>query len=170
MIKFCKNIRDNSNFISQYIPLITFKAQKQRRNVDEYIVNEAKHFFSSLELNINVEKNFIGCDNLVTDKEFNEVDIQYFYENILSNIKRNAEGKLEHQPKWGVTFDQKCAPIEKLAYVSPNYTGNNPIYGPKGESVRRFGTFDINGQPIFYYLYFTIQEILDAIRDSDEKC
>ena len=28
----------------------------------------------------------------------------------------------------------------------------------------RYGTIDMNGQPIFYYIYFTLQEILDEIK------
>ncbi|WP_324282246.1 hypothetical protein VKI21_18425 [Cyanobacterium aponinum UTEX 3222] len=169
MINFSENIVDESHMTSKYIPLICFKDQEQREIIDNYILKEAEYFFSLIKVNIDVETNFLFCFNLITDKEFQTIDIKYFYENILNNIQRNSEEKLEHQPKWGVTFDNKCTPM-KLAYVSPNYTGNNPklnYENNKGKPFRNFGTFEINDQPIFYYLYFTMQEILDAIRDNE---
>ncbi|BAQ61662.1 hypothetical protein GM3708_2068 [Geminocystis sp. NIES-3708] len=167
MINFSGSIVDNSTFISKYSPLISFKDQTEQEIINNYILKEAEKFFNYLKININITENFLPSWQLITDKDFIQIDIKYFYENILNNIQRNSEGKLEHQPKWGITFDQKCTPINKLAYVSPKYTGNNPLYDLKNQSIRPFGIFEINHKPIFYYLYFTMQEILDAIRDNE---
>ncbi|MDJ0616623.1 MAG: hypothetical protein QNJ63_07720 [Calothrix sp. MO_192.B10] len=70
--------------------------------------------------------------------------------------------------KWGITFDEECTPI-KVGWISPKFnrlqSEARPRYENKtGHPYRKYGTIDINGTPIFYYLHFTIQEILDVVK------
>ncbi|QSV54026.1 MAG: hypothetical protein HEP80_09200 [Dolichospermum sp. UKL201] len=54
--------------------------------------------------------------------------------------------------KWCITFDINSTPIEV-----PNLTI------PNSDLCRRYGTIDIVGKPILYYIYFTLPEILDYV-------
>ncbi|NCO74555.1 MAG: hypothetical protein GW795_06510 [Cyanobacteria bacterium] len=149
-INFCGYIVESSDFYSQYMPLISFDSEKNRETVNNYISNEADKFFKKLDINIIVSQSFITTSKSITDLEFQTIDITYFYEQLFLGLwERDNEKRLKKIVKWGVTFDKKCTPINSDTNLRP------------------FGTIDINKTPVFYYLYFTMQEILDAVRYSD---
>jgi hypothetical protein len=165
---------ENLNFESDYLPLIAFKSENQKNAVEEYILNKVDVFFKRIiQIEVDVKKSQINYSNTITEKDFNEKPISYFYENIFVDLgKRDRAGKLDVSPKWGITFDQKCAPIE-VSYLPPGFK----VYKDSQPEFRRFdydysnykfhyryGTIDINGTPIFYYIYFTLQEIIDVIK------
>ena len=152
-------------FNSHYVPVISFKNEAQKKAAEDYIMQEATKFFSSPWLP-DQEVKPLAYPRLITELDFQKIDMSYFYENIFSDLERNPEGKLEAKIKWGITFDEKCAPI-KLGYISPSYDGNEPkikYTNYDGRPHRRYGTIDINEKPVFYYIYFTLQEILDVIK------
>lgn len=163
-------ISDNTDFTSNYIPLISFKTAKQKEAVESYIVQEASRFFEKI-LEPGITAIPIAYPKLITEIDFKEVDISYFYDNLFFDLgERDYTRKLKRVVKWGTTFDEKCAPIKiESAYPSFSNTGDY-LSSNNGDSTnyrnRRFGTIDINGTPIFYYLYFTLQEILDVIKKS----
>lgn len=150
-------------FQSSYVPLISFKNEEQKKGAEEYISGEANKFFDILLTDQAVKP--LTYPLLITEWEFKKIDMSYFYENLFSDLERKPDGKLEAKIKWGITFDVKCAPIE-LGYLSPKYDGFYPsiAYTNNGRPHRRYGTIDINGKPVFYYIYFTLQEILDVIK------
>ena len=111
----------------------------------------------------------------ISRQDFNQIDIKYFYETLFFDLcERDSRGKLINNLKWGVTFDAEMAPIQTASSnkeVSLNYLDNregrpslryhslnpSPLY-------RRYGVITLNGEAVFYYLYFTLQEMLDAIK------
>ncbi|MEG4111776.1 MULTISPECIES: hypothetical protein [unclassified Microcoleus] len=166
---------ENFNFKSDYLPLIAFKSENQKNAVEEYILTKVDVFFKRIiKIEIDVKKSQINYSNTITEKDFTEQPISYFYENIFVDLgKRNCAGQLDVSPKWGITFDQKCAPIE-VSYLPAKfsiYRNSQPEFTPFGYSYSknkkfyyRYGTIDINSKPIFYYIYFTLQEIIDVIK------
>jgi hypothetical protein len=166
---------ENFNFKSDYLPLIAFKSENQKNAVEEYILTKVDVFFKRIiKIEIDVKKSQINYSNTITEKDFTKKPISYFYENIFVDLGKRSAGKLDVSPKWGITFDQKCAPIE-VSYLSPSfriYPNSQPKFYPfeyddysqNKKYYYRYGTIDINGKPIFYYIYFTLQEIIDVIK------
>lgn len=165
---------ENLNFESDCLPLIAFKSENQKNAVEEYILNKVDVFFKRIiQIEFDVKKSQINYSNTITEKDFTEKPISYFYENIFVDLgERDRDGKLDMSPKWGITFDQKCAPIE-VSYLPPGfkvYKNSQPEFRPFDSDYYnykfhyRYGTIDINGTPIFYYIYFTLQEIIDVIK------
>jgi hypothetical protein len=151
-------------FESSYVPLISFKNEEQKKAAEDYITREANNFFKILLKAQEVKP--LAYPLLITELDFKKIDMSYFYENIFYDLERKPDGKLEAKIKWGITFDLKCAPIE-LIYVSSESRGFDRKIAEKnakGHPQRRYGTIDINGKPVFYYVYFTLQEILDVIK------
>ena len=174
-IKNVGSYNESFNFKSDYLPLIAFKSENQKNAVEEYILTKVDVFFKRIiKIEIDVKKSQINYSNTITEKDFTKKPISYFYENIFVDLgKRNCAGQLDVSPKWGITFDQKCAPIE-VSYLSSNYFRSYGNYQPEFTPFKynysnknfyyRYGTIDINGKPIFYYIYFTLQEIIDVIK------
>jgi hypothetical protein len=154
-------------FQSDYVPLISFKNQGQKEAAKKYIFEEVEEFFLKLEIHdIDINKSQLPYPKNITEKDFTRIDIGYFYENLFYDLGKRKDGKLENKIKWSITFDEKCTPCQ-IAGVSPNYSGNEldiKFEDSKGRPHRRYGTIDINGTPVFYYIYFTLQEILDVIK------
>jgi hypothetical protein len=159
---------ENNNFISKYIPFIYLQNSQQKEAVESYVYQEVTKFLEKI-LEPDVIATPIAYPNLITEMDFKEIDITYFYNNFFFDLgERDYRRKLKRKVKWGVTFDKKCAPI-RIESPSPNSseTGgyvNSPDCNSPSYPNRRFGTIDINGTPIFYYIYFTIQEILDVVK------
>ncbi|MCP2732523.1 hypothetical protein, partial [Limnofasciculus baicalensis] len=140
--------------------------------IEEYILEEVKDFFQKVEIDLDIHKDQLKYQKIITEKDFKDsekVKISYFYENLFYDLgDREPNGKLKAKIKWGITFDEKCAPIH-LGYVDPSFRGYNKnlkiqYKDSQGRPYRRYGTIDINGSPVFYYIYFTLQEILDVIK------
>lgn len=163
-------------FESDYLPLISFKTEQQKIVAEEYILNKVNIFFKEIiHINVDVAKSQISYPKIITQKDFKAKQIKYFYENIFYDLgQRNSKGKLNFSPKWGITFDKKCAPIS-VSYLSSTYRRDrsrlfNPQFCPFDckkyfgyDWKLKYGTININGKPLFYYIYFTLQEILDQI-------
>ncbi|MBD1891357.1 hypothetical protein [Coleofasciculus sp. FACHB-SPT9] len=153
---------ESLDFYSDYVPVISFKNQYQKDAVEGYIIEKVKDFFEKLKIDLDITKNQISYQKLITEEDFKKVPISYFHENLFYDLgEREADGRLKAKIKWGITFDEKCVPSQ-LGYVNPSFRG----YGkpPDIKKERRYGTIDINGTPVFYYIYFTLQEILDVIK------
>ncbi|MBO3461483.1 hypothetical protein G7B40_026525 [Aetokthonos hydrillicola Thurmond2011] len=176
----------NLYFQSDYVPLISFKNKEQKDKAEKYIILEACDFFTNiLKVDIPVVQNQLASPQIITPRDFNTKKIKYFYEFLLHDLgEREANGKLKVNIKWGITFDEECTPIQvakhdihpqsrkiKLKYLDsrigrPRLPYRSHIPHLQYLPYRRYGTIDINGQPIFYYIYFTLQEILDAIKQA----
>ena len=174
IIQLHKNSED-SDFYSDYVPAISFKSKYQKDIIEKYILEEVKDFFKKVEIDLDINKNQVPYQKIITEKDFinsKKVPITYFYENLFYDLgEREPDGRLKAKIKWGITFDGKCVPSQ-LGYVNPSFTGYKKLaiknVDPQGRPYRRYGTIDINGSPVFYYIYFTLQEILDVIKDYQD--
>jgi hypothetical protein len=162
-------------FESLYIPFISFANQKQKKAVENYIIWQADKFFKKIE-KINpavISRTQLPYSKLITEKDFQDskrIEINYFYKNFFHDLERDSDGKLKLKIKWSITFDEECTPI-KLVSFRKDYRGYDPKPNDfsdkdvQGRPHRKYGTIEINGEPVFYYIYFTIQEILDVVKE-----
>ncbi|BAQ66990.1 hypothetical protein [Geminocystis sp. NIES-3709] len=167
-----ESIFENNNIIieksqgktleSNYIPYISFNNLEQQEKANEYIVKQVKEFFNFLQKDFE-NFSYLDYSKSITDLDFSgsqRKPIDYFYNYLLIDLVkrgRDENGKLISPKKWTVTFDINCTPIKVSELIIPN----------SGNLCRHFGTIDVGGTPILYYIYFTMQEILDAIRDNE---
>lgn len=160
-----EEMEKDKTFKSDYVPLISFQNEKQRKIATNYIIEQVEKFFEEIkkEIEVNipnlVESYFPYSESIISDefKKVDKVKIDYFYDNLFYDLgekeeDRDQTGKLKMKPKWCITFDINSTPIEV-----PNLTI------PKSDLPRRYGTIDIVGTPILYYIYFTLPEILDYV-------
>ena len=179
-----------SQIVSSYIPLLSFSTQENCNIAESYISNEAMLFFSDI-LQINESIQMIPYSKTISHKDFNQKSIGdedslgYFYNTLFFDLgQRDSNKKLLKKLKWGVTFDEELTPIQ-VAYLPPTFSGNSDearlsyldrrdgrprhLYRSHNPyiSYRKYGFISINGEPIFYYLHFTLQEILDAIKTAN---
>jgi hypothetical protein len=175
-------VYENSNGVSSsYIPLISFATQEHKDIAESYIMNEADLFFKSI-LKIEDSVQLIPYLKTITWKDFNQVEMEYFYNTLFFDLgERDINGKLISKLKWGVAFDEEITPIQ-VAYLRPSFSGDREearlsysdrregrpyfSYRPHKPCLdhRKYGFISVNGEPTFYHLYFTLQEILDAIK------
>ncbi len=113
---------ESEYFISDYLPLISFNTEEQKKIAEDYILTKARIFFDKIiGINLDVEKSQINYSRVITNKDFSSIEINYFYDYILYDLgKRDSNNRLSFNPKWGVTFDEKCAPI-MMSYSPGGY-------------------------------------------------
>jgi hypothetical protein len=162
-----EEIEKDKTFKSDYVPLISFQNEKQRKIATNYIIEQVENFFEEIkkEIEVNipnlVESYFPYSESIVADefKKVDKVKIDYFYDNLFYDLgekeeDRDQNGKLKMKTKWCITFHINSTPIE---------VPNLKIPGNRNVEYRRYGTIDIVGTPILYYIYFTLPELLDII-------
>lgn len=166
---------ESYEFESDYLPLISFKTQQQKDVIENYIFTKVNIFFEKIiKIKLDIKKSQVLYSRTITQKDFKAKIISYFYDDIFFDLgKRNSDNKLDFPIKWGITFDEKCAPI-KVSFLSGGFRVYGHGYKPDFKPFKlyyldyqwnyRYGTIDINRQPVFYYVYFTLQEILDEIQ------
>ena len=159
-----------SQIVSSYIPLLSFSTQENCNIAESYISKEAELFFSDM-LQIDEPIQMIPYFKTISFKDFNVVPIEYFYNNLFFDLgERDSNKKLIRKLKWGITFDEELTPIESNYPFIKNSEGRNCPLDYKSRGLprpRNYGYISINGEPIFYYLHFTLQEILDAIKSAN---
>ena len=156
-------IVNSKEFQSNYVPLISFKSQQEKEIAENYIIDKVKELFNVIgEVNIpNVINAQLPYSKSIIREDFSPqiTKIEYFYKNLFSDLEeRDKNGKLNLKIKWCITFDIKFAPIEVPQIRIASADNRDSLY-------RRFGTIDIRGTPVLYYIYFTLQEIIDVVAD-----
>lgn len=151
---------------SHNISLISFHSQDQKNSAEKYIFTESNKFFENI-LKITDPIQYIPYSKTINWQDFNSkhIEIKYFYTMLFHDLcERDSEGKLINKLKWSITFDEKMAPI-KTAFASSKSPGKEVKLKDLDFSrpARRYGVITINGKAVFYYLHFTLQEILDVI-------
>ncbi|MEH1904705.1 MAG: hypothetical protein V7L04_25700 [Nostoc sp.] len=155
----------DAEFESAYVPFISFANDGQKNAIENYIFMQVDEFFKKI-YPAGVIRTQLSYSKLITEedfKDFNKVKISYFYENLFHDLERGSDGKLELKIKWSITFDERCTPIQ-LANLHPNYRGYEHKLSSKDGKSRKYGIIEINRIPIFYYIYFTLKEILDVAK------
>ena len=155
----------DGEFKSAYVPFISFANDGQKKVIENYIFMQVDEFFQKI-YPAGVIRTQLSYSQLITEedfKDFNKLKISYFYENLFHDLERSSDGKLELKIKWSITFDERCTPIQ-LANFSPNYRGYEHKLSSKDVKSRKYGIIEINRIPVFYYIYFTLKEILDIAK------
>jgi hypothetical protein len=172
---------ENEGVSSTYVPFISFSSHERKDLAESYILREADYFFKSI-LKIDIPIASIPYYKNITPQDFNQVEMQYFYNTLFFDLgERDSRGKLVNKLKWGVTFDEAAAPIQ-VAYLNPSFSDSHeeaklsysdfnvsrPLLSYRLSNsatlYRKYGFISLNGVPVFYYLHFTLQEVLDAIK------
>jgi hypothetical protein len=161
----------NNGVFSSYIPFISFSTQEYKYMAEAYVMREADLFFKNI-LKIENSVQLIPYLETITWKNFNQVKITYFYNTLFFDLgERDNHGKLMKKLKWGVAFDEELTPIQVAESIEGrlNYSDRRDVrrsYCPRKPFLdyRKYGFISVNGEPVFYYLYFTLQEILDALK------
>lgn len=144
---------DNSGVNSSYIPFISFATRESRDIAESYVIREAESFFKDI-LKIEDPVQLVQYSKTITCKDFNKVGMEYFYNTLFFELgERDSNGRLIGKLKWSIAFDEEMTPIQVARPIS-SFSSNN----------RKYGLISVNGEPVFYYLYFTLQEILDALK------
>lgn len=149
---------ENEDLKSNYIPLITFQNEAQRKNARTYILEQVEIFFKEIQVDIpNLMESYFPYSQSIIGKEFNKINIDYFYDNLFYDLGEKEEDRDEHRKlkikvKWCITFHIDSTPIQVPQLKIPN-----------SDLCRNFGTIDVVGTPILYYIYFTLPEILNII-------
>jgi hypothetical protein len=160
----------NSAFESIYVPFVSFANEEQKKLIENYIFLQIDKFFEKL-YPTGVIRSQLSYSKLITEEDFKKVKIAYFYDNLFHDLERGSDGKLKLKIKWSITFDDKCTPIQ-LVNISPSHRGYKHKLNDfsdkdtQGRPHRKYGTIEINGKPVFYYIYFTLQEILDVAKQK----
>ncbi|MEH2254480.1 hypothetical protein [Nostoc sp.] len=158
----------DAKFESACVPFISFANDEQKKTIENYIFMQVDEFFQKI-YPAGIIRTQLSYSKLITEedfKDFNKLKISYFYDNLFHDLERGSDGKLELKIKWSITFDERCTPI-KLANIPPNYRGYEPKLSSKdGKNClpRKYGIIEINRIPVFYYIYFTLKEILDVAK------
>ena len=95
-------IAENLPFQSNYIPLISFKNEEQKKAAEKYIIEEANRFFSEIFWLSAQKVRQLPYPMLITELDFKKVDISYFYENLFYDLERKPDGKLEAKDRKSV--------------------------------------------------------------------
>ena len=173
--------REGKELTSFYIPFVSFSNQIHKDIAEAYIFKEAEDFFKNI-LKIHIPVQPIPYLKTISFKVFNKVEIEYFYNTLFFDLcERDSNGKLINKVKWGITFDEEITPIQ-VAHLKPSFSvsqqesrldfldrrkGRHQItYHPDNlfPLYRKHNYISLNGKPVFYYLHFTLQEILDVIK------
>jgi len=157
---------ENTEILSSPIPFISFATQEQRNIAESYVLNEADHLFRNM-LNINEPIEMIPYCKAIGYQDFHQVKIDYFYNNLFYDLgERDSSKKLIKKLKWSITFDKELTPIQDEARLINQAIDQGR---ERGHNERKYGFISINGEPIFYYLHFTLEEILNAINNAINK-
>lgn len=136
-------IKENTEAISCYAACLQLKDSERIK--EKFIKPIVERFFIARSIN-NYEE--IDSNSEISDKDFNSQRIDYFYEKIFYDIKKTKEGKIEFSVKYCITLDKtncekKCEET-KILY--------NEIL--------------LNTQPVFYFIYISIEEIFSFLREE----
>ena len=125
---------------------VTLNKQTHSYVQNNYILPQVRDFLAIRGITNASE---ISSKNCITDLNFHSVDIQYFYKKLLKNIKK--EQNSIDLVQYVIIYDKKFATLQceqtKLFY-------NELLLGKN---------------PILYFIYFNLQELLDVIRQYASK-
>ncbi len=136
-------IDEYQNAKSVYVPYLSFKDGAHKKLNEEYISPLIKRFFELKKID-NYEE--LNKEDMISDKDFNNFKIDYFYEYIIGDISKREGGKIIHKIRYSITFDKDLTPKEE-----------DGIY---------YGEINLGCKPIFYYIYFDLQDMLRFLKQN----
>ena len=124
-----------------FAPQIVFPSDVYLYVREIIIQPKVNEFLQSRNVQQAVELEGSTC---ITDLDFRLVKIGYFYQSLLRDLKR--EGDIIKPIYYTITYDKKLA-VLKCEDTGLPY---NALY--------------LGNKPILYFIYFNLQEVLDAAR------
>lgn len=135
-------IQQFNNAISSFVPYLCFAPDIQQVINQQFIEPQVQSFFVGKETDFRP----LSAEKYISLEDFREVKFEYFYEEILTEISRNNDGKVRVIPKYAITLDNT---------ITPQYCK---------QTSRSFGALTLGKQPVLYFIHFTIEEILNFLR------
>ena len=159
-----------SSILSQFNPIASLKPKTRQLVNQQFIMPILQSFFS----NKNGIENFceLDPDKLKTEVEFlkkGEAESfvkSYIYKEIVNEISK--EGKLIiFKPKYVVTFDSDLTDykIDETVYPYKMIFNDDSI----GERNIKYGVIRLGEEPILYYIFIDLQEIIRFIKTLPEE-
>jgi len=90
-------------------------------------------------------------NKVISDKDFCNtkfIDITYFYDYIVGDISKDENGKIQHIIRYAITFDKAMT--------------------PKDENGISYGEIKLGNNPIFYFIYVDLQDMLNFLKKNNE--
>ncbi|WP_417914832.1 hypothetical protein [Candidatus Electronema sp. JM] len=138
-------IKENTEAISCYAACLQLKDSERIK--EKFIKPIVERFFVARSISINNCKE-IDSNSEISDKDFNKHGVDYFYEKIFDDIKKTKEGKIDFSVKYCITLDKtNCG-------KTCDKTGI------------RYDEILLNTQPVFYFIYISIEEIFSFLREE----
>lgn len=142
---------------------ITVTSDDEARRIHRYINEEIRYFFDDVVQEnptgyIPYELSMAPASDLTilnSQKEHSN----WFYDQIFRDFgERDENGKLIRKLKFFITLDEESAPMQIKHF------------GQRGADARRYGSIDVGGgtmkeHRVCYIVYFTLQELLKAMKD-----
>jgi len=140
-------IQKQADTLSPYVPYISFGRETYNIVNKEFIEPKVKAFFDFREIK---RCQPIEPKKYIADLDFKTVEIAYFYENILKDIKKD-NGGIHHIVKYCITFDEE---------VTSEICGETNI---------KYDEILLYKKPIFYFIYIDLKEIMKFLREKYQK-
>ena len=135
-------IQSKANAKSLYVPFLHFGEKTASKVNERFIKPKVKSFFDIRGIKT---YDSINVEHHISDLDFNNVELSYFYEVILSNIRKNS-GSVTHNIKYCITLDENVT----------NKTCEKTFI--------KYSEILLYKQPIFYFIYFNFNEIIEFVR------
>ena len=100
-------IQEQPEVTSFYVPYLSFGKNTYRLIAENFIEPKVKKFFEVRKID---KYNPIGAEKSISDLDFSDcetVPFSYFYDYILADIKKDKSGKIIHEVKYCITFDEE---------------------------------------------------------------
>lgn len=142
--------------VSPFIPQINFEGKPWRRVKASHVDVKIDAFFEYRDIENYTE---VSAPSAISDSDFRTeynggVPFCYFYDIIFENT--NKKDETVSGVSYTITFDRH------LARADEDKKG-----GHCSHTDLHFSTILLGEEPVFYYLYFDLQEILSKMRDMD---
>jgi hypothetical protein len=134
-------INEKKEAISSFA--VYFGVKNNERINEELIAPRIRNFFEEK----NIEHYEIVQENAeISDLDFKEQPICYFYNSILNEISKNEEQKVVFPVKYSITLDKENCPkkCEKTGFF--------------------YDEILLYKKPVFYFIYFDINDIFSFLR------
>lgn len=143
---------------------ITVYSDDEAKRIHSYINQEVEYFFHDVVKEtptgyIPYELSMAPASDLKVLKSQKEHS-NWFYDQIFCDFgERDQHGKLVRKLKFFITLDEESSPMQIKHF------------GQRGADPRRYGTIDVGGgtmkeHRVCYIVYFTLQELLNAMKQK----
>ena len=155
-----------NNVISPFNPIIALNSQMRKSVNDKFIMPILQLFFSDKGGIENFDA--LDTDKMQTEIEFckkNELESfvkTHVYKELINEINKQENGEVLYKPKYVITFDWELTKYK----MDRNRYPYKKIFSDVSywEESIRFGSMRLGNEPILYYIYIELQDVLRFIK------